>query len=98
MSDLTKMVNPLKGTFTWGTLIKIHHVANFEIVEYETEEGETMFQPFVDENDTRQAYSSLKEAIVGAIVFEENVPASEILRGSQEVHLITTLIFKMIRK
>ncbi len=95
MTNLTDMVDLKSGKFTWGVLVKIHHIANFQIVEYDNEDDFiTMFHPFIDETDIGQVYESLKQAIVAAIVFECNT--SEGI-NSHDCIVVVGLIFRMIK-
>ena len=62
--------------FTWGELIKIHTIGEYDIIEYfdKDEDGKTtitiQFHLYVFNEDTCRSYDSLDEALLGAIAYK----------------------------
>ena len=57
--------------YTWGPILRVHHIGRYAIVEYTPNEalGTCQFHPFIDGSDTNRGYDTLEAAIVGAIAY-----------------------------
>jgi len=54
--------------YTWGEVIKVHCIGEYQIVEAIRERGgETHFHGYINYRDTNTSYSSLDSALVGCI-------------------------------
>ena len=53
-------------SFVWGPIIKVHTIAEYQIIEYE-QDGITLFHPYINYNDTSTSYEALDRALTGAI-------------------------------
>lgn len=79
-SDLGKMVNFEEGTFTWGKMVCVHEIGDFQVVEYYPRMGKhtneyrygdvVEFHPFVNAQDMEMAFQTLDEALLAAIIFK----------------------------
>ena len=84
-TDLESMTTDKRGGFTWGKLVKIHHIGDYDIVEYyprvngrtNTYEDDVMFHPFVNGRDTCHTMPTLDAAIVEAIAYKAEGPNSQ---------------------
>jgi len=56
------------SNFTWGTVVAIHTLGEFDIVEYYNDNRLlTSFKPYRNGSAYPRSYGNLEEAIVGAI-------------------------------
>jgi len=65
--------------FTWGRVVRLHVVGEYEIVEYIAEHVEetkdrTQFHVYVDGRDTNTSAASLDEALAIAISYKYEGP------------------------
>ena len=56
----------LTESFSWGAVIDIHIIGEYQIVEYECKDG-ICFHAYINYNDTSISYNSLDEALTGTI-------------------------------
>ena len=56
------------SNFTWGTVIKVHTLGEYDIVEYlHIDGGDISFKPFINGLSYPRSYGNLEQAIIGAI-------------------------------
>jgi len=75
MNDLEKMTTDKRGGFTWGKLVEIHHIGDYDIVEFHprvsgrtgTYEAKALFHPFACGGDICESHLSLDVALIAAI-------------------------------
>lgn len=65
---MTKLSKGL-GEFTWGEVRCVHHVGEYDIVEYypDAHPDDISFHPYIDSRDTCHSYESLDAALAGCI-------------------------------
>lgn len=56
----------LKTVFTWGNVINVHCIGEYQIIEAEYN-GEIDYYGYIDYNDIHFSYKSLDEALIGII-------------------------------
>lgn len=74
-TDLARMVDREKGTFTWGKLVCVHEIGDYQVVEFYPRVGahtgkEVEFHAFVNAKDVRSSFKTMDEALVAAISFK----------------------------
>ena len=58
----------IREEFTWGKVIDIHCIGEYQIIEYEDKNTHEIFwHGYVNYEDTNCAYSSLDSALIGCI-------------------------------
>lgn len=79
-TDLNQLKNG--APYTWGEVVTIHEIGEYAIVEsidWASKKTEIMtgvigdttkYHPYVNEQNTNHSYSSLDEAIIGAIAYK----------------------------
>jgi hypothetical protein len=69
------------GGFTWGRLVKVHRIGDYQVVEFNPEKSErepgeypyedtTEYHPYVAGVDTMWSFGSMDAALVGAIAYK----------------------------
>jgi hypothetical protein len=76
----------LASGFVWGEVKTVHVVGDYQVVEYYPRKSEknrisqdidyskTLFNPYIDWEDTNHGYGSLDEALVGVIAYRAEGP------------------------
>lgn len=62
----------IRRDFTWGRIIDIHTVGDYQIIEYipKRNKEERCFHPYIGFNDTNTSYETLDKALTG-VIFEK---------------------------
>lgn len=70
---MNKNIKDLENKFTWGKIIKIHTIGNFQIVEYEDqEENKILYHVYVNFDDMNISYYDLESALIFAIAYNKS--------------------------
>ena len=63
----------IKTDFSWGEIIDIHTIGEYQIIEYiprNDEEHKVLFHAYIKFNDAHNSYETLEKAITG-VIFEK---------------------------
>lgn len=72
-SDITEptfdeKIQYINGEFVWGIIVKIHCIGDYQIIEYtDGKDKEDKFHVYINFQDTSSSYSTLDNALIGAI-------------------------------
>jgi len=69
---MDKKLKDLENQFTWGKVIKIHTIKNFQIVEYEEEENNILYSVHIDFENKHISYTDLESALIFAIAYNKS--------------------------
>ena len=57
--------------FTWGTILHVHDIGSYTIVEYkDNKDGKPLFHVYVDNKSTNTSTTTLEGALVYAIAYK----------------------------
>lgn len=72
-----EQIQYLKRTFVWGKIEDVHTVGDYQIIEYTSKSDKRRsFHVYLNFRDTNVSYSSLDEALAGAIAYKYEGPNS----------------------
>ena len=61
----------IEKEFTWGNVIKIHCIGEYQIVEYiDKRDKKTYYHGYINYIDTNHSYLSLDSALIGCIGYK----------------------------
>ena len=61
----------IEKEFTWGNVIKIHCIGEYQIVEYiDKRDKKTYYHGYINYSDTNHSYLSLDSALIGCIGYK----------------------------
>lgn len=61
----------IEKEFTWGNVIKIHCIGEYQIVEYiDKRDKKTFYHGYINYNDINRSYLSLDSALIGCIGYK----------------------------
>ena len=60
----------IKKDFSWGTVLNIYPISNYQIIEYKDEEGDIFFHPYIEFEDENCTFKTLDQALIGCVVFK----------------------------
>lgn len=65
------MKDIIEKEFTWGNVIKIHYIGEYQIVEYiDKRDKKTFYHGYINYSDINRSYSSLDSALIGCIGYK----------------------------
>lgn len=79
-ANFEEKIEYIKKSFSWGKIIKVHVVGEYQIIEYK-EKGEDesiWFHPYINFVDKFEAYETLDEALTGVIIKKYEGPNSQL--------------------
>ena len=61
----------IEKEFTWGSVVKIHCIGEYQIVEYiDKRDKKTFYHGYINYNDINRSYLSLDSALIGCIGYK----------------------------
>lgn len=89
MKKSTNLHNLKKGhPFTWGSLIEIHHIGDYHVVEFLEKDNAPGFFPYVNGEHFSRSFPTMDEALSAAIGFKYEG------HNSQAAHYFMKMIWR----
>jgi hypothetical protein len=83
----------IEKSFSWGKVIKVHVIGEYQIIEYETKINKDInFHPYINFCDIGHSYYTLDEALIGVIAYKYDGA------NSQAFYYVTRMLGSDIHK